>query len=61
MRVSIKHPAALLSFALGVSADVWAPPVITPNKATVWCMGSKVTATWYVLRVSELEHGAANW
>lgn len=59
MMFSFKLPAALLFFTLGVSAapaalspvhlskrDVWAPPIITPNKSTVWCVGSKVTATW---------------
>jgi len=38
--------AALLFFALGVAADAWIPPIITPNKATIWCIGSTATATW---------------
>jgi hypothetical protein len=53
-----KFPAALLFFALGVSAaptprsvnlsqrDVWAPPVTSPDASTVWTVGSTVTATW---------------
>ena len=48
MMFSFKLSAALLFFALGVSADAWVPPIITLNKATVWCIGSKVTATWCV-------------
>ena len=54
--------AALLFFALGVSAtptpgrsslhlskrDVWSPPVITPDSTTVWTVGETVTVTWYV-------------
>jgi len=59
MIFSFKLPAALLFVALGVSAapaalspvhlskrDVWSPPITTPNKSTVWCIGSEVTATW---------------
>ena len=61
MIFSFKLRAALLFFALGVSAapaalspvhlskrDVWSPPIITPNNSTVWCIGSEVKVTWYV-------------
>jgi len=48
MVFSFKLIAALLFFALGVAADAWVPPIITPNKATIWCIGSTVAATWYV-------------
>src|SRR5260221_3338116 len=73
MIFSFKLPAALLFFALGVSAapaalspvhlskrDVWSPPVSTPNTSTVWGIGSEVTATWYVHPTEVPEPDAAN-
>ena len=61
MIFSFKLPAALLFFALGISAspaelsplhlskrEVWSPPIISPDESTVWCIGAEETITWYV-------------
>jgi len=58
MMFPIKFSAALLFFALGVSAapvqnsvhlakrDVWSPKITSPTKGAVWCEGSTVSVTW---------------
>lgn len=50
MKFSIASLATVLSaLAVGVSADVWIPPVIEPHAGAVWVSGQIYNITWYAL------------
>ncbi|EKM51842.1 uncharacterized protein PHACADRAFT_31642 [Phanerochaete carnosa HHB-10118-sp] len=47
MRLSTAIASTVLSFlAIGVSADLWIPPVIEPSADTVWVVGQFYNITW---------------
>lgn len=40
--------SVFLSSVVAAPADVFDPPVISPNATTVWAAGDVETVTWYV-------------
>ena len=47
MRFSTAAISTILSsLAIGVSADLWIPPVIEPHAGAVWVIGQFYNITW---------------